>query len=301
MKHLFHKIALITFFTGSLFANSCIKNASAIAHTLDSAILGEVINEETRLTKVPSSKFPKLMARNSFPITWINLNIAVNDQKQMIAEMIVPDRKTTRPAGGGLRRYDAHIAKMFELTSYECRDQRAYRNWNGIRWHYYAGNRDFDMGEFFISCKLARDIAKAYGLSSSEVTQVTYYRAEDSIDVPKLNIVGSKVPTWLKFTQNFKPVAQAQTINDSQIIRSLVTQSTRYKGVVRVKSINIVNNYALATYGYGLGGEQALLKKNRGKWRIVTSDRGSIQEASILMNYGVPRNIAFELSSGPDI
>ena len=63
------------------------------------------------------------------------------------------------------------------------------------------------MGAFNISCSLARDIATAYGLGSSELTPVTYYRADTTINVLKLNIVGGKVPTWLRFTQNFKPVA----------------------------------------------------------------------------------------------
>ena len=175
MKKLIHKIALFAFLSSSLLAASSIEKVSVNAQT-------------------------------SVPISWINLNIGF-DHNMMLAEFIVPDRNTTLPAGGGLRRYDAHMAKMFELTHFECLDRQADRNWNSIRWQYYAGNRDIDMGAFNISCSLARDIAIAYGLGRSEVTPVTYYRADTTINVPKLNIVGSKVPTWLRFTQNFKPAA----------------------------------------------------------------------------------------------
>lgn len=160
----------------------------------------------------------------------------------MMAQFVVPDRSTTTPAGGGLRRYDAHMAKMFELTHYECLDQQADRSWNGISWQYYAGNRDFDMGRFNISCNLARDIATAYGLGYSEATPVTYYRADTTINVPKLNIVGGKVPTWLRFTQNFKPVAHAQPVDDFALIRSVINRRTGHQ--TEVKPIHIVGNYA---------------------------------------------------------
>lgn len=271
MKQLIQKITLFTLLSSSLFAASSIKKVSALAQT-------------------------------SVPISWITFNAGF-DNNLMLAELIVPDRNTTTtiPAGDGLRRYDAHMAKMFELTHYECLDQQADRNWNGIRWQYYAGNRDLDMGAFNISCSLARDIATAYGLGRPEVTPVTYYRADTTINVPKLNIVGGKVPTWLKFTQNFKPVVQAQAVDDFEVIRSLVTQSTGYRGVVKVKPIHIVENYAVVTYVYGQAGGQALLKKENGQWRIVTSDGGWIQEESYLMKFGVPRNIAFKLASEPDI
>ena len=266
MKKLIHKITLFTLLSSSLFATSSIKKVSVNAQTL-------------------------------VPISWIAFNAGF-DNNMMMAQFVVPDYKTTVPAGGGLRLYDAHMAKMFELTHYECLDQQADRDWNGIRWQYYAGNQDIDMGAFNISCNLARDIATAYGLGRSEVTPVTYYRADTTINVPKLNIVGGKVPTWLRFTQNFKPVAQSA--NDLAVIRSVIAQSTGHK-TVKVEPIHIVENYAFVSYVYGHAGGQALLKKKNGLWNVVTSDGGWIQEASYLMKFGVPRNIAFELASGPDI
>lgn len=267
MKNLIQKITLITLLGSSLFATSSIKKVSANAQT-------------------------------SVPISWIAFNAGF-DNNMMMAQFVVPDYKTTVPAGGGLRRYDAHMAKMFELTHYECLDRQADRDWNGIRWQYYAGNQDIDMGAFNISCNLARDIATAYGLGSSEVTPVTYYRADTTINVPKLNIVGGKVPTWLRFTRNFKPVAQAQTVDDFELIRSVIAQRTGHP--TKVKPIHIVENYAFTSYVYGHAGGQALLKKNNGQWNVVTSDGGWIQEESYLVKFGVPRNIAFELASGPDI
>ena len=141
MKKLIQKITLITLLGSSSLAVSSIEKVSAKAQT-------------------------------SVQISWITFNTGF-DNNMMMAQFVVPDYKTTVPAGGGLRRYDAHIAKMFELTHYECLDRQADRNWNGIRWQYYAGSRDIDMGAFNISCNLARDIATAYGLGHSELTPVT--------------------------------------------------------------------------------------------------------------------------------
>ena len=269
MKQSINKIAFLTLLTGSLFATNSIKKVS-------------------------------LFAQTSFPISWIVFNAGFDDNR-MLAQFTVPDRDTTISTGGGLRRYDAHMAKMFELTHYECLDQQAHRNWNGIRWQYYAGNRDIDMGEFDISCSLARDIATAYGLGSSEITPVTYYRADDTINVPKLNIVDGKVPTWLKFTQSFKPVVRAKVVDDFEAIRSAIIQKTGNRELIQIRPIHIVENWAFASYVYGPMGGQALLKKENRRWRIVTSDGGWIQEASYLMEFGVPRNIALELAAGPDI
>jgi serine/threonine-protein kinase len=141
-------------------------------------------------------------AQTSLPITNI-VFFGANDGT-MTADFTVPDRNTTASAyGGKLRRYDAHVAKMFELTDFECRDSQ--RDWNRIIWRYYAGNGDINMGAFDISCNQARNIAIAYGLGQRQRTEVFYYRAPATINVPKLNITGNKISTWLRFVQNFPP------------------------------------------------------------------------------------------------
>lgn len=122
-----------------------------------------------------------------------------------IAYFNVPDYDTTRSAyGGKLRLYDVHIAKMFELTDYECRDNRD-RTWSRINWRYEAGSGEINMGNFEISCQLASQIRGAYGLGRPEATNVIYYRARATVDVPVLNITGGKVATWMNYTRNFRP------------------------------------------------------------------------------------------------
>ena len=80
------------------------------------------------LATTPLEPAPAI-AQTSLPIT--NIVFFGGGDGIMTAEFTVPDRNTTISANGGkLRRYDAHIAKMFELTDYECRDQQ--RDWNRI-------------------------------------------------------------------------------------------------------------------------------------------------------------------------
>ena len=142
------------------------------------------------------------IAQTEVPITNITF-IGMYDGVR-IAQLIVPDRDTTRSAyGGRLRRYDVHIAKMFELTHYECQDRD--RNWSRVMWHYKAGGGDIDMGNFEISCSMAAGARNAYGLGKPEATPVTYYRARATVNVPILNITGGKVATWMNFTKNFRP------------------------------------------------------------------------------------------------
>ncbi len=167
------KIVLFTLLGGSLFATTLLNTVAGIAQT----------------------------ALPIKCIVFLHANNGIN-----LASFTVPDRDTTASAyGGQLRRYDVHIAKMFELTDFECRNRNSESNWNRIIWRYYAHNGNINMGAFDISCSQARDVAVAYGLGQPERTEVFYYRARATINVPILNITGSKVPAWVGFVKKFPP------------------------------------------------------------------------------------------------
>lgn len=129
-------------------------------------------------------------------------------------KLIVPDTDTTRPAfeGSRLRRYDLHLAKMFEITDYFCRrDPEASQRY--AIWEYFAANGSANMGSFHISCDLARDISTAYGLGRTERTVITIISTPRqsntaAIDVPILQITGGKIDHWLNFTEGFTPTGQ---------------------------------------------------------------------------------------------
>lgn len=156
----------------------------------------------TLLVAGVAASSPPAIAQTEFPIT--NILFMGASSGISSAQFVVPDRDTTRSAyGGKLRRYDVHVAKMFELTDYECRSRD--RTWSRIIWRYKAGGGNIDMGAFDISCSMAAEIRNAYGLGKPEATPVTYYRARTTINVPILNITGGKVGTWINFTKNFRP------------------------------------------------------------------------------------------------
>jgi hypothetical protein len=124
--------------------------------------------------------------------------------------IVVPESDTTASAyGGRLRRYDVHIAKMFEVTHFMCQSRNVTP---GLTWNYEAGGGTINMGSFVITCRLANQIASAYGLGKSEPTNITFSAGEigrpdvRSFNIPILNITGYKVPRWVSFVQGFQPV-----------------------------------------------------------------------------------------------
>ena len=124
--------------------------------------------------------------------------------------IVVPESNTTASAyGGRLRRYDVHIAKMFEITYFMCRQGNLRP---GITWNYEAGGGTINMGSFVITCRLANQIVNTYGLGKLEATNITFSAGETgrpnvrSFNIPVLDITGDKVPRWIGFVKGFQPV-----------------------------------------------------------------------------------------------
>ncbi len=194
----------------------------------------------TTLMVVPWTPKPSLAAAPDFPITELRWrNWYPNAPWQSIA-ITVPDQDTTVSAyGGELRRYDVHIAKMFEVTHFLCQQEHKpdqfewvkyilfsnYSSLNerlallhtflqnrlnekGFEWSYRAANDNVDMGRFKISCQLASEIAEAYGLNKLRQTETKIRKLKSSNSLyseeyttPTLNIVDAKVLKWINFVQ----------------------------------------------------------------------------------------------------
>ncbi len=146
-----------------------------------------------------------------FPITSIFSMGVGSAEHGGSGELIVPDTNTTTPAYGNdsrLRRYELHIAKMFEVTIWECRGSRE----GFMFWQYKAGNGSVDMGGFEITCALADDIRQSYGVGRAEPTSITRFgprltgRVTQTVNVPILKIEGNKIDSWLNFVERFQPV-----------------------------------------------------------------------------------------------
>jgi hypothetical protein len=139
----------------------------------------------------------------------------------ILMSITVPNQDTTRSAyGGQLRFYDVHVAKMFEVSNFLCQQIASDSNLKGYEWSYSAANGKISMGRFRISCSLARDIATAYGLGKTERTAIgldTEGGPPESkvYSIPILNITGSKVPKWMDFVQQFRPISSRNSSNTS--------------------------------------------------------------------------------------
>lgn len=128
-------------------------------------------------------------------------------QRDRVAKFVVPDRnpRETSAYGGQLSRYDVHIAKMFEITDYEClKSVETGQVLNTIIWRYYAGGGDIKMGAYGIHCQEARMVAGRFGLGQAEPTEITYYRLTPTVDIPILDITGSKVSQWQSFVRTLR-------------------------------------------------------------------------------------------------
>jgi serine/threonine-protein kinase len=146
------------------------------------------------------------IAQNStqVPIDRIHLGaFTPHRDAYMGAEFIVPNWNTTNPAyGGQLRLYDVHLAKMFEITDYECQNARL----QGISWNYFAGGGEVNMGNFEISCRLAAQQVREYGTGTPEQTAIFRYSQPQRTEyIPILDITGNKVSPWMNFVRGFRP------------------------------------------------------------------------------------------------
>ena len=119
-----------------------------------------------------------------------------------IAKFQVPDQNPTSVSayGGKLSRFDVHIAKMFEITRYEC--SQDYFGSSGVIWDYSIDNGRQKMGSLTISCQAANQIANVYGLGQNEATPILYYKASNTVPIPILDITGSKVDRWKSFVRS---------------------------------------------------------------------------------------------------
>jgi len=127
------------------------------------------------------------------------------------ATITVPEKNVTSRHVGRLRKYDLHIAKMFEVTAFMCEQGMVSP---GLDWDYSAGGGDIDMGAFRISCNLADTVVNAYKVRRPAPTAIQFAQGEDHPPEIRNYRIGTldierdpnKTTRWLKFVQKFKPV-----------------------------------------------------------------------------------------------
>ncbi len=103
--------------------------------------------------------------------------------------------------------------------------------------------------------------------------------------------------------------ASQDVVTDSdsfEVMKIMIRQMLNEDGmpdhlIGRIGPLHSVGNYALGSYSFLQGGGQALIKFQNGAMQIITASGGSLQDVEYLVQFGVPRSIAIELASGPDV
>ncbi len=139
---------------------------------------------------------------------WQAGRLTVPDADTTIAVPNQATNQATNPATHPqLRRYDRHVARLFELTYAQCQKNDALQ---GMQWTYEAANGNVNMGQFRIRCQTATEVVSGYRLGQAETIPVTIEGRQlvtiDQAPVPTLNITGTKVENWMRFVQTIRPV-----------------------------------------------------------------------------------------------
>lgn len=150
----------------------------------------------------------------------VNERLGANGMNMGRFALEVPGDPQTPAYGSGsrLRQYHIHVAKMFEITAYYCHQSdkpaEQFAPWTYIR------EVTGETIELNISCPLALSIAETYGTGRTESTNLTVIQPgpddhitelsyghtlewlDTVVEVPTLQIVGSKIDQWLNYVDN---------------------------------------------------------------------------------------------------
>ncbi|KST68964.1 hypothetical protein [Mastigocoleus testarum] len=105
------------------------------------------------------------------PNAYINFAGAGGDFKSRQATFQVSDQTTITKIEKNLRLYEVHLAKMIELTYDFCEDRAADYI---VHWNYQADDGKIFMGNFPLSCELARKIFQRFGTGEREKVTLDY-------------------------------------------------------------------------------------------------------------------------------
>ncbi|MBW4582340.1 MAG: hypothetical protein KME42_22460 [Tildeniella nuda ZEHNDER 1965/U140] len=185
----------------------------------------------TTLMVLPWTPKPSFAATPDFPITELRW-LGIHRDIQPTIRFVVPDQDTATSAyGGELRRYDIHVAKMFEVTHHFCQqDENLY----GIDWFYEAAGGTVNMGRFKVTCSRAYYVMKTFGLDRLEETTVQRETLNEKdgfltsepklLAVPVLNLTGKNISQWMDFVQQFRPDFSVAIANDKFPVQEVLRQ-----------------------------------------------------------------------------
>ena len=136
----------------------------------------------------------------------------------------LPWEQLREPAfpGGRLSFFDFYIAKLFEISIYEFRNQAVY----GLQWSFFVESTtkveggQKSQGIYRISRQLVNQVEQDFGLTTPELTAINYWeRGIVEVNVPTLDIYSDgKIDNWKKFVSTLSRGLLSSELISSELI-----------------------------------------------------------------------------------
>jgi hypothetical protein len=141
---------------------------------------------------------------NLVPNANINFAGAGGDFNNRTVTMQVPESSTVETLDNGLRLYDAHIARMIEVTEYWCHETDRAANYT-IFWNYEADSGKIFMGEYPITCQFADSTFTTFGSSQTEKITIHHRGNPTTVTIPTLDLNGSTAEHFINLSLSIEP------------------------------------------------------------------------------------------------
>ncbi|MBI5436069.1 MAG: copper uptake system-associated protein [Nitrosomonadales bacterium] len=90
---------------------------------------------------------------------------------------------------------------------------------------------------------------------------------------------------------------EATVTNEQQHIRTLISETfDRPNLQVKSEPVIVVGNHAVADWTQGENGGRALLRREKGKWKIMLCSGDGLKDAKVIEQADVPRDVATSLA-----
>lgn len=136
--------------------------------------------------------------------TYINFAGAGGSSTTRTATLRVSEATTTTEIQGKLRLYDAHVARMIEVTTAFCQEQNREPSYT-VFWNYEAEDGKTFMGKFPITCEFANNTLQSFGSGKQERVVVHHRGNAQAEMIETLNLQGEKLTEFLSLVDSLKP------------------------------------------------------------------------------------------------
>jgi hypothetical protein len=145
-----------------------------------------------------------IASANPLKDIYVNFAGAGGDFNNRTATIQVPEQSTVIPYANGLRIYDAHVARMIEITEYWCHETDRAPNYT-IFWNYEADDGKIFMGEYPITCQFADGTFTTFGSSQTEEITMHHRGNPVTVTIPTLDLNDRTADQFINLALSIEP------------------------------------------------------------------------------------------------